>query len=87
LIKALEEKQNLLDVINRDFEGKVTVYIGNELACPGTEDCSLIVSSYRLKNKPSGRVAVLGPARMEYRHTIPALEYVSEVLTGILEGI
>lgn len=86
-IRALEDKSNLLDIINRDFREKVRVYIGNELNCPGMEDCSLVVSSYRLKDKPFGRVAVLGPARMEYRHTIPALEYVSEVLTGVLDNI
>jgi heat-inducible transcriptional repressor len=82
----LEDKENLLNIINRDFNDKVRVYIGNELGCPEMENCSLIVSSYRWRNKP-GRLAVLGPARMEYRHAIPTLEYISEVLTEVLEAI
>ncbi len=87
LIKMLEDKQNLLDIINRDFSGKVKVYIGHELGCPEMDSCSLVVSSYRLKNKPSGRLAVLGPVRMQYKQIIPTIEYISDVLTGVLENI
>ncbi len=87
IIKLIEEKEHLLDIINRDFKEKVKVYIGDELACPGMENCAMVVSSYKLKNKSSGRLAVLGPQRMEYRHTIPALEYISDVLSEVLERI
>jgi transcriptional regulator of heat shock response len=87
LIKMIEDKQNLLEIINRDFNQKVKVYIGEELGHPGMEQCSLVVSSYRRKSKPSGKIAVLGPARMEYSHIIPALEYVSGVLTEALDDI
>ena len=83
----MEEKHRLLDIVNRDFTGKVKVYIGSELGFPEMENCSLIVATYRLKNQPSGRLAVLGPMRMEYNHIIPALEYISDVLTDILDTI
>jgi heat-inducible transcriptional repressor len=76
-----------LDIINRDFPEKVKVYIGSELDCPEMENCSLVVSSYRVKNRTHGHLAVLGPMRMQYRHIIPALEYISDVLTGVLENI
>ena len=87
LIRLMEDKQRLLDIINRNFTGKIKVYIGQELGCPEMDSCSLVVSSYNLKNKPSGRLAVLGPMRMEYRHIIPTLEYISDVLTGVLDNI
>jgi heat-inducible transcriptional repressor len=51
------------------------------------ESCSLVVSSYRHKDKPLGRLAVLGPARMEYTHIIPAIEYISDALTEVLDNI
>lgn len=86
-LKMIEERQGLLNIINRDFSEKVKVYIGREIGCPEMENCSLVVSSYRIKNKPSGRLAVLGPVRMEYRHIIPSLEYISEVLTEVLNNI
>ncbi len=87
LIKVIEDKQYLLDIINRDFPDKIKVYIGEELGCTEMEGCSLVVSSYRLKDKSLGRLAVLGPMRMEYKHTIPALEYISDVLTEIMDSI
>lgn len=87
LFKIVEDRRHLLDIINRDFPEKVKVYIGRELGCPEMENCSLVVSGYRRKNRLSGRLAVLGPVRMEYRHIIPALEYISGVLTGVLDNI
>jgi transcriptional regulator of heat shock response len=87
LIKMIEDKQWLLDIINRDFSEKVKVYIGREIGCPGMENCSLVVSSYSFKDKPLGRLAVLGPTRMEYKHIIPTLEYISSVLTEVLGNI
>ena len=87
LIRMIEDKQNLLEIINRDFNQKVKVYIGEELGFPGMENCALVVSSYRHKDRPLGRLAVLGPVRMEYRHIIPTLEYVSDVLTNALNNI
>lgn len=87
LIKMLEDKQKLLDIINRDFKERVKVYIGSESGYAEMENCSLVVSCYRIRNKPSGRLAVLGPVRMAYKHIIPTLEYVSDVLTDVLTNI
>ena len=87
LIKMLEDKRHLMEIINREFTEKVKVYIGQELGCSEMNQYSLVVSSYCMKNKPSGRLAVLGPMRMEYKHIIPTLEYVSGVLTEVLSRI
>jgi heat-inducible transcriptional repressor len=73
--------------IKSDFDERIKVYIGQELGCPEMENCSLVISSYRINNRLSGRVAVLGPQRMEYNHIIPALEYISDVLTTVLGNI
>jgi len=86
LIRIIEDKRRLLDVFNRDFQEKVKVYIGTELGCPEMDSCSLVVSSFRVKNKPSGKVGVLGPMRMEYKFIIPTVEYVSDLVTEIFEA-
>lgn len=87
LVELIEDKRRLLDIINRDFSGKVKVYIGSELGFPEMENCSLVVSSFKMKNQPSGRLAVLGPMRMEYNHIIPTMEYISEALSQVLEDL
>jgi transcriptional regulator of heat shock response len=87
LIRIIEDKARLLDILNRDFKEKVRVYIGQELGCAEMDNCALAVATYSLNNKPLGRMAVLGPSRMEYRHIIPALEYVSDILSDTLNKI
>lgn len=84
LIRLLEERKNLLKLINQDIKEKVKVFIGKELEDLGIDDCALIISSYKFNNRPSGRIAVLGPKRMKYNYVIPAIEYISEVLSEIL---
>ena len=86
LVKMIEERQQLLKVINRDLgDEEIKIYIGEELECPGMEGCALVVSNYRRKKRPSGKLAVLGPMRMEYNHIIPTLEYISNVLSAALD--
>lgn len=87
LVKMIEDRDRLLNIMNRDLDNKVKIYIGRELGCPEIESCSLVVSTYCLRNKPVGRLAVLGPMRMRYDHIIPSLEYISEVLTAVLTRI
>lgn len=87
VIRIIEDKQRLFGIINRDFDAKVKVYIGAELECPEISHCSLAVSRYSARKKPSGRIAVLGPVRMNYTHIISALGYVSDVLSDTLGQI
>lgn len=84
LIGLLEEKERLLGVINQRLEEKIKIYIGEELPFSDIENCTLIISHYNVKHKPQGRIAVLGPTRMEYARIIPAIDYISGMLSSIL---
>lgn len=83
LVKVFEEKQRLFELINRDMERYLKVYIGKELD-DTLDNCSLVVSNYRKKDKPCGRLAVLGPTRLNYKQVVPLLEYVSASISDIL---
>ncbi len=85
LLKALEEKEHLLEVINRDLEDKLSIYIGSEIACSDIKDCSLIVSSFARQKKPVGRLAVLGPTRMQYSKIASTLQYMSGLIGKLLD--
>ncbi|MFA4842894.1 MAG: hypothetical protein WC658_03565 [Candidatus Omnitrophota bacterium] len=87
LIRMIEDKARILDIVNREFDERVKVYIGEEMRCPEMSGCSLVVSTYSRKRRLCGRIAVLGPVRMEYSHIIPSIEYISEVLSEVLETI
>jgi heat-inducible transcriptional repressor len=84
ILMLLEEKQRLIEIINRQLDKKIKIYIGSEIHCREINDCSLVVTSYRYKDKSSGRVAVLGPKRMRYAKVVSTLEYLSDLITKML---
>jgi len=84
ILSALDEKERLLEVINRDLAKKIDILIGHEIECSDMDSCSLVVSQYRSKKGPSGRIAVLGPTRMDYNKVVSTLEYFSNLIEEIL---
>ncbi|MDD5347230.1 MAG: hypothetical protein PHT59_01305 [Candidatus Omnitrophica bacterium] len=87
LVGLLEEKKQLLQLLNQRLEEPFKIYIGEEIACPCINDvCSLVISPYRSGTKRIGRIAVLGPRRMSYDSTISTLEFISDTLNSVLEG-
>lgn len=84
ILVALDEKEHLLKIINQTLQNKIEIFIGHEMACSEINSCSLVVSRYKVKNGPSGRIAVLGPTRMDYERVVSTLDYFSELMEEIL---
>ncbi len=82
ILEILEEKERILEVINRNLRKKVEIYIGHEIACANIESCSLAISQFTTEKGATGRIAVLGPTRMDYERVVGTLEFIS----GLLEG-
>ncbi len=88
VVKLLEERKKLLELINQEFDKPLKVYIGEEIGDPQIgQSFSLVVSTYKRGTKDKGRIAILGPCRMSYRKTLSALEYVSSLLNEMLEDL
>jgi transcriptional regulator of heat shock response len=85
ILEALERKETLIDLINRNFSDQTKVYIGKECDCPQMESCSVIVSQYTGKGNRRGRLALIGPKRMAYDEVIPLMDYISQVMTKNIE--
>ncbi len=84
ILSILERKERILEVINRDLHHKIQIYIGHEIACAAIEECSLAVSEYKIDNGLSGRIAVLGPTRMDYQKVVSTLGYFTKLIGEIL---
>lgn len=84
ILYALEEKESLMEVINRNLEERIKIYIGHELACSQIEGCSLAVSRFRTHSGPTGKIAVLGPTRMDYSRVVSTLNYLSRLIGEIV---
>ena len=83
-----ESIMQLKNVIKREtvrqYKEKIRVYIGYEMASAHVESCSLAVSKYKARNGLSGKIAVLGPTRMNYQKVISALDYFSELIEELI---
>jgi len=83
ILAALEQKERLLDVINKNLASRIEIFIGHEMALREVDQCSLVVSGYKFKTGPSGRIAVLGPTRMNYERVVSTLNYISDLIEEI----
>lgn len=84
ILSALEQKEQLLEIINQKLNNKIDIFIGHEMQYSQINDCSLVVSSYQTKNNVSGRIAVLGPTRMQYERVVSTMEYLSELMEDLV---
>ncbi|MCX5681044.1 MAG: hypothetical protein NT079_01970 [Candidatus Omnitrophica bacterium] len=86
ILQVLEAKERLLELINRNLEKKIKIYVGDEVGCDDIEGCSLVISKFGRKKGLTGRLALLGPTCMNYEKAISTLEYFSELIDEMLEN-
>ena len=82
LFKALEEKDNLIRLINeciRTEENSLQVVIGLPGKPPLLKNFALIGTGYRLEGKGAGRLAILGPSRMNYERVMRTVAYIGRL--------
>jgi transcriptional regulator of heat shock response len=80
ILRTLEEKEQVLEVLRRDLDKKIKIYIGQETDCEDFGDCALAVSHFKTRGGATGHMAVLGSTRMDYERVVSALEYVSQLM-------
>lgn len=85
LLGILEEEKVLKDLLQGGEDSGLKVTIGSENKFTGIQDCSMVQASYRLNGQIVGRMAVLGPTRMEYGKVISVMDYLHKYLKTILD--
>ena len=86
VLKYLEDKDHMLEMLGHDTENdRLVVYIGKETGSGYLADCSIVTRGYKVKNKVKGRIGVIGPKRMLYERVIPAVEFLADTLSDMLE--
>lgn len=83
LLEMFEEKQLVHKLFRSDSSG-ITVKIGAENNFQAIDHCSVITATYTVDGKHLGTIGILGPTRMEYRHAIGVLDYLSKGMTNTL---
>jgi heat-inducible transcriptional repressor len=85
LMHALEERQELLDLLDKTLAaGSVTVYVGSEAGDLGGGELSLVVAPYADHGRVAGAVGVLGPTRMDYAKVMPLVDATANAMSEAL---
>ena len=87
MLRTLEERQRVAELLGAYLDAQqeaVRVVIGLEEAAPELKDFVLIGAPARVGNEVMGSVAVIGPTRIDYQHTITAVSYIAGLFDKIL---
>lgn len=87
-LRLLEERQTLqsllVQVAPENRVGGVQVLLGAPRPWEALEQCALVLSRYGVPGLMTGTLGVVGPMRMPYSRAIPAVRYVSGVLSDLV---
>ena len=87
LLRALEEKQKIIELLGAYVDAKqeaVRVVIGLDEALPSMRNLVLIGAPARVGGEVMGSLAVIGPTRIDYQHTMTAVSYIARLFDKIL---
>jgi heat-inducible transcriptional repressor len=87
MLRTLEERQKVAELLGAYLDAQqeaVRVVIGLEETAPELKDFVLIGAPARVGNEVMGSVAVIGPTRIDYQHTITAVSYIAGLFDKIL---
>jgi len=85
-ILQILEQDSALEAILREAQiaNGIQVIIGSEGRWDEMRDCSMVLSGYGLPGQAKGVLGVVGPMRMAYGRTIPAVRYIAGVMSDLL---
>ncbi len=85
LVKTLEEKQVLIELLGRLLEGEgVQVLIGDENPLDDLTHCTVVASSYGAGGQKMGTLGIVGPVRMPYARVISLVDYLARAVSDHL---
>lgn len=87
IVDALEHPPILSSLIETArSSGTVLVFIGNEVPIEQMRACAVVFAPYDAGSDRTGSIGVIGPTRMDYPHTISAVEAVARSLSQLFDG-
>ena len=87
MLQTLEEKEKIARLLGAYLDVKqeaVRVVIGLDAAVPSMQNFVLIGAPARSGSDMFGSLAVIGPTRMDYQHTMTAVSYIAQLFDKIL---
>lgn len=86
LLGALEEKQDILDLVSGAQADNVNIYIGSENTVDVMQNSSLIFKTVRRGGHTVGAIGIIGPCRMDYSRVVTMIEHLATQVSSMLDG-
>jgi heat-inducible transcriptional repressor len=67
-----------------DEKSRIKVFIGEENPYNYMNDCTIVLGTYEVDKRRIGGLGIIGPRRMDYGKAIATVQYVSDMLSEIL---
>jgi heat-inducible transcriptional repressor len=87
MLRTLEEKEKVVSLLSAYLDAKqeaVRVVIGLDDALPSMRNFVMIGAPARVGGEVMGSLAVIGPTRMDYQHTMTAVSYIARLFDKVL---
>jgi heat-inducible transcriptional repressor len=87
MLRTLEEKQRIVELLGAYLDAKqeaVRVVIGLDQTLPSMRNFVLIGAPARVGGEVMGSLAVIGPTRIDYQHTMTAVSYIARLFDKVL---
>ena len=87
MLRTLEEKEKVVKLLGAYLDTRqeaVRVVIGLDEALPSMQNFVLIGAPARVGGEVRGSLAVIGPTRLDYQHTMSAVSYIARLFDKLL---
>lgn len=82
ILQVFEKQEPLLEIMRKELDSEgVKIHIGKENPCTDMQECSLIISNFKVKDRSIGSLGILGPRRMFYPRAISTVSYMAQFLS------
>ena len=85
LLGLLEEERELSDILAQESGHGLVVTIGQENRSSTIQNCSIVHGTYQFGGQVVGRIAIIGPTRMEYHRVVSVMEYMQKHMEDMMK--
>lgn len=86
MLQLLDSKEEMNHIIGDSADVEFKVTIGSENESQQLKDCSVVTATYKVGDKNTGTIGVIGPVRMQYDKVIKVLNYMKYSLSEALSS-
>jgi len=84
ILSLFNDKESLMDLFNP--QENITISIGDENYKQQAKDCSIISAEYSFRDRPIGKIGLIGPRRINYSKVITIMAEVIKELNNMLSN-